>query len=60
MSLTYMTVGKTKLQYGPNQHLEERVSVTSNVYAINVAKTGTVKTTSRDFKMDDSLEALEI
>jgi hypothetical protein len=56
----YMTVGKIKLEYGPDQHLEEWVGVTNKVYAIKVAESDTVKTTSKGFKMPNSLEALEI
>jgi hypothetical protein len=56
----YMTVGKMKLEFGPDQHLEEWVGVTNKVYAIKVAESDTVKTTSKGFKMPNSLEALEI
>jgi hypothetical protein len=56
----YMTVGKMKLEFGPDQHLEEWIGVTNKVYAIKVAESDTVKTTSKGFRMANSLEALEI
>jgi hypothetical protein len=54
-----MTVGKMKLEYGPDQHLEEWVGVTNKVYAVKVAESSTVKTTSKGFRMANSQEALE-
>ena len=57
----YMTVGKMKLEYGPDQHLEEWVGVTNKVYAIKVAeKPDVYKTTSKGFRMNNSEEALQI
>jgi hypothetical protein len=56
----YMIVGKMKLEYGPDQHLEEWVGVTNKVYAIKVAESDTIKITSKGFRMENSLEALEI
>jgi hypothetical protein len=56
----YMTVGKMKLEYGPDQHLEEWVGVTNKVYAIKVSGSDAIKTTSMGFKMENSLEALKI
>jgi hypothetical protein len=56
----HMTVGKMKLEFGPDEHLEEWVGVTNKVYAVKVAESDTVKTTSKGFRMADSQEALEI
>jgi len=59
-AVPYMTVGKMKLEDGPDQHLEEWVGVTNKVYAIKVAKSRVYKTTSKGFRMDNSEESLEI
>ena len=56
----FMTVGKMKLEYGPDQHLEEWVGVTNKVYAVQVAESDKYKTTSKGFLMNNSQEALEI
>jgi hypothetical protein len=55
----HMTVGKFKLEYGPDQHVKVWVGVTQKVYAIMVAESDIVKTTSKGFRMANSLEALE-
>ena len=67
----YMTVGKMKLECGPDQHLAEWVGVANKVYAIKLAEFDQIlqrnpntdlteyKTTSKGFRMDDSKEALD-
>jgi hypothetical protein len=55
----HMTVGKFKLEFGPDQHVREWVGVTQKVYAILMAESDIVKTTSKGFRMANSLEALE-
>jgi len=44
-----MTVGKMKLEYGPDQHLEEWVGVTNKVYVVKVAESDKYKTTFKGF-----------
>jgi hypothetical protein len=56
-----MAVGKFKLEFGPDQHVKVWVGVTQKVYAIMMAESDIVKTTSKGFRMANSLqlEALE-